>query len=75
MWIQRLLYIEKPKKRGDRLEREGNKFQEKYMMDIWSILEKYLENIKIIDATKSKEEVFEETKNHIKNFLKRRGII
>ena len=63
------------KRGGDRLEREGESFHKKVYEGYMKLIETYSDNIRIVDATKSRVEVFEETKNYIDNFLKGRGII
>lgn len=63
------------KKGGDRLEREGDSFHKIVYEGYMELIKTYSDNVIIVDATKSKEEVFEETKIQINNFLKRRGII
>lgn len=63
------------KKGGDRLEREGKSFHRKVYDGYMELIKRYPENIEIVDATKSKGEVFEETKKIIINFLKRKGIV
>lgn len=63
------------KKGGDRLEREGKAFHRRVYDGYMELVKTYGNNIKIVDASKSKEEVFEETKKIIRDFLKRRGII
>lgn len=63
------------KRGGDRLEREGESFHKKVYEGYMKLIQTYSDNIRIVDATKSREEVFEETKNYIDNFLKGRGII
>jgi len=63
------------KKGGDRLEREGKSFHRRVYDGYMELIRRYPENIEIVDATKSKGEVFEETKKIILNFLKRKGIV
>ncbi len=63
------------KRGGDRLEREGESFHKKVYEGYMKLIQTYSDNIRIVDATKSRVEVFEETKNYIDNFLKGRGII
>jgi len=63
------------KRGGDRLEREGASFHRKVYEGYMELIRTYSDNIIVVDATKSKEEVFEETKNYIDNFLKGRGIL
>lgn len=60
------------KRKGDRLETEGIEFHRKVYNGYLEILERYSDNIKIIDATKSKEEVLEQSICYIEKFLKGR---
>lgn len=60
-------------KGGDRLEREGIDFHKKVYDGYVKLLEIYHKDIKIIDATKSKKEVLEQSIRHIENILKREG--
>ncbi len=60
------------KRKGDRLEAEGVDFHRKVYDGYLEILEKYSSNVKIIDATKSKEEVLEQSIYYIEKFLKGR---
>ena len=61
------------KKGGDRLEREGSKFHKEVYEGYMELLKMYPENIQIIDASKSVEEVFKQSIYHIENILKRRN--
>lgn len=60
------------KKGGDRLETEGLSFHRKVYNGYLEILEKYSDNVKTIDATKSKSEVLDQSIYHIEKFLKGR---
>lgn len=53
----------------DRLEQEGNEFHKKVYEGYMELLKLYPENIKIIDATKTIEEVLEQSINEIENLL------
>lgn len=55
---------------GDRLEQEGNLFHRKVYDGYMKLLEIYPQNIKVIDATKSKEEVFNQALVEIKKLVK-----
>ena len=63
------------KKGGDRLEREGVEFHKKVYQGYMDVLKTYSGKIEIIDATKSKEEVLEQSIYYIEKFLKGRNII
>lgn len=63
------------KKGGDRLEREGVEFHKKVYEGYMELLKIYSGNVQIIDATKSKEEVLQQTIYHVTKFLKGRNII
>lgn len=58
------------KKGGDRLEKEGVAFHKKVYAGYKRLLEKYPEDIKIIDARQGIEQVFEQCIYHIDNILK-----
>lgn len=59
---------------GDRLELEGNLFHERVYKGYMDLIQKYPENIKIIDARESKEKVLEKSICEIEKMLKlRRG--
>lgn len=58
---------------GDRLEREGSDFHNKVYKGYMELLELYPENIKVIDATKSIEEVLEASIKEIEGILNKRG--
>lgn len=62
------------KKGGDRLEKEGVDFHKKVYDGYMELLDKYPEDIQIIDATKPIEEVFKQSISHIEKILKRRGV-
>lgn len=66
------LHRKTKRRKGDRLETEGIKFHKKVYDGYLEILEKYSDNIKTIDATKSKEEVLNESIYHIEKFLEGR---
>lgn len=59
-------------KGGDRLEREGVEFHKEVYEGYMKLLKMYPENIQIIDATKSIEEVFNQSIHHIENILKKK---
>lgn len=54
---------------ADRLEREGNSFHNKVYDGYMTLLDKYPKNIKIIDASKSIEEVFTQSIQEIEKVL------
>ncbi|CCQ97539.1 Thymidylate kinase [[Clostridium] ultunense Esp] len=58
---------------GDRLEKEGIDFHREVYHGYMKLLDMYPENTQIIDATKSIEEVFEQSIYYIENILKRRN--
>lgn len=60
-------------KGGDRLEKEGIEFHKKVYKGYMELLEIYPRNIKIIDATKSIQEVLEDSILEIENILNRKG--
>lgn len=60
---------------GDRLELEGNKFHKRVYNGYTELIKKYPKNIKIIDATKSIEEVFEESILEIRKIIDHRSEI
>lgn len=60
-------------KGGDRLEKEGIEFHKKVYKGYMELLEIYPKNIKIIDATKSIQEVLEDSILEIENILNRKG--
>lgn len=60
-------------KGGDRLEREGIDFHKDVYDGYMKLLNMYPENTQRIDATKSIEEVFEQSIYYIENILKRRS--
>ncbi|NLX62737.1 MAG: dTMP kinase [Tissierellia bacterium] len=60
------------KRGGDRLEKEGADFHRKVYHGYLEILEKYSNNVKVIDATKSKKEVLNQSIYCIEEFLKGR---
>ncbi|WP_313755682.1 dTMP kinase [Tissierella sp.] len=54
---------------GDRLEEEGNDFHRTVYEGYMELLKRYPKNIKIIDATKSIEEVLRESIKEVENLL------
>ncbi|TCS88754.1 dTMP kinase [Keratinibaculum paraultunense] len=64
--LKRKIYI----KGGDRLEREGYEFHNKVYEGYMKLLKMNPANVKIIDATKSIEEVFKQSIYYIENILK-----
>lgn len=58
------------KSNGDRLELEGNKFHERVYNGYTDLIKKYPKNVKVIDATRSIEEVLEESIFEIENILR-----
>ncbi len=60
------------KEGGDRLEKEGSKFHKEVYEGYMKLLSLYPENIEIIDASKSIEEVFHQSIYHIEKILKKR---
>lgn len=60
---------------GDRLELEGEDFHDKVYGGYMSLLEKYPENVKIIDATKSIEEVLTRSILEIEELLKSKEVL
>lgn len=54
---------------GDRLEQEGNDFHRKVYEGYMGLLKLYPKNIKVIDATKSIEEVFEQSIKEVEDLL------
>lgn len=54
---------------GDRLEQEGNDFHRKVYEGYMELLKLYPKNIKVIDATKSIEEVFEQSIKEVEDLL------
>lgn len=58
---------------GDRLEKEGVDFHREVYHGYMKLLDMYPENTQIIDATKSIEEVFEQSIYYIENILKGRN--
>ena len=54
---------------GDRLEQEGVEFHKKVYEGYMELLKKYPENVKIIDATKSVDEVFSQSIHEIEKLL------
>lgn len=60
-------------KEGDRLEEEGAEFHREVYKGYMKLLKTYPENIKIIDASKTVEEVFNQSIYHIEKILKNQG--
>jgi dTMP kinase len=54
---------------GDRLEQEGNEFHRKVYEGYMELIKKYPENVKIIDASKSVEEVLNQSILEIEKIL------
>ncbi|NLW23470.1 MAG: dTMP kinase [Tissierellia bacterium] len=65
----------KVEKGGDRLEQEGIQFHQQVYNGYMKLLELYPENIRVIDASKSKEDVFRQCISSIEEILKRRNKI
>lgn len=59
---------------GDRLEKEGNDFHKKVYNGYMKLIEIYPENIKIIDATKSINEVLNQSIDAIEELLNSRRV-
>lgn len=59
----------KTEKGGDRLEEEGSKFHKKVYDGYMELIELYPEGIVVVDASKTIDEVFEESIHHIKKLL------
>lgn len=59
---------------GDRLELEGNKFHKKVYNGYKDIIEKYPDNVVIIDGSKSIEEVFRSTLVEIEKIIENRRV-
>lgn len=57
------------KKEGDRLEKEGLNFHKEVYDGYKELISMYPENIKVIDASKSVKETFEQVRKEIKNIL------
>lgn len=57
---------------GDRLEKEGSSFHKGVYKGYMELIDTYSDNIKIIDASKSVEEVFKQSIDHIENIIKNR---
>lgn len=60
---------------GDRLEMEGVNFHREVYNGYLKLISMYPENIKVIDASKSVEETFEEVKNELDKILKKGGLV
>lgn len=58
---------------GDRLEKEGNDFHKLVYDGYMEVLEMYPKNIKMIDATRSIEEVLDQSIKEIEKLLEMRG--
>lgn len=63
------------KKSGDRLEEEGNDFHKSVYEGYMDLIKIYPENIKLIDATKSIEEVLEQSIKEIEELLNKKGVM
>lgn len=59
----------KTSKGGDRLEEEGSDFHKKVYDGYMELIDLYPDNIRVIDASKSIEEVFRESIDHIEELL------
>ena len=57
---------------GDRLEKEGSSFHKRVYNGYMELLNTYTDNLQIIDATKSIEEVFSQSIVHIENTMKKK---
>jgi dTMP kinase len=62
------------KKGGDRLEREGYQFHKEVYEGYMKLLDMYPEDVQVVDATKSIEEVFKQSIYHIEKTLKEREV-
>lgn len=58
---------------GDRLEEEGNDFHKKVYEGYIELLKMYPENIKIIDATRTIDEVFKQSVEELEKLLEKKG--
>ena len=63
----------KTSKGGDRLEQEGSEFHKKVYDGYMELIKLYPENVKVIDASKSIEEVFNESVYYIEELLNKEG--
>lgn len=63
----------KTAKGGDRLEEEGSDFHRKVYDGYMELIELYPENIRVIDASRSIEEVYNESIYHIEKLLNKEG--
>lgn len=59
----------------DRLEMEGINFHKEVYNGYLDLINKYPENVVLIDASKSKEEVFKQVKSEVERILKERGLV
>lgn len=57
---------------GDRLEKEGSIFHKRVYEGYMKLLDTFPSNIKTIDASKSVEEVFNQSVYHIENIIKKK---
>lgn len=57
---------------GDRLEKEGSSFHKRVYSGYMELLDTYSDNLQIIDASKSIEEVFSQSIVYIENIIKKR---
>ena len=58
---------------GDRLEQEGRDFHKNVYEGYMEVIDMYPENIKIIDARKSIDDVLQQSIEEIENLLKKKG--
>lgn len=58
---------------GDRLEQEGREFHKKVYEGYMEVLDMYPQNVKIIDATKSIENVLEQSIKEVDKLLEKKG--
>ena len=63
----------KTSKGGDRLEQEGSEFHKKVYDGYMELIKLYPENVKVIDASRSIEEVFNESVYYIEELLNKEG--
>jgi len=59
----------------DRLEMEGIGFHREVYNGYLELINKYPENVVLIDASRSKEEVFKQVKSEVESILKERGLV
>lgn len=58
---------------GDRLEQEGNEFHRTVYDGYMDLIKMYPKNVKIIDASKSIDEVFKQSIREVENLLTKKG--